>query len=85
MCVALIVHLGLYWELRGTLVLGTIGSGICPFGEYGLDEKFGLAIGARGKWSRPNMVQSEVLVGIPAGKNCVVRALIGYAAGVGNS
>ena len=41
--------MGTYWELRGALVGGAIGSGIGPFGEQSFDKAFSFATGPRGE------------------------------------
>lgn len=54
-----------------------IGAGIGPFSQGGLDEAFGVAIGAWGIGSGASVLESEMLAGIGEGIGAIGRSIVG--------
>ena len=68
------------WELQGSLSGVWIGFGIGPFTQGGLDEAFGLSVGAWCIGFGADVLDGEVFAGIAPGEGFVAGAVVGHDA-----
>jgi hypothetical protein len=75
-----VVSMGPDWKVCGALVCGVVGFGVGPLPETGLDEAFGLAVGAGRVRLRAYVLEAELPACVAEGEGFVARAVGGHDA-----